>query len=67
MDYGRLSKKEGNKILFANSRGDSPFPFIEEDDNREKDYENIDNIWDEFDRLRDDLDSQAKAKPKYRS
>ena len=67
MDYGRLSKKEGNKILCANARGDSPFPFIGEDDNWEKDYEDIDNIWDEFDRLRDDLDSQAKAKPKYRS
>lgn len=54
---GRMSKKEGNKILFANTRGDSPFPFIDDDDdwNEEDDK---DEIWDKFDRLRDDLDNE---------
>lgn len=51
---GRMSKKEGNKILFANMRGDSPFPFIDDDDDWDED-DDIDEIWDEFDRLRDEL------------
>ena len=62
---GRMSKKDGNKILYASARGDSPFPFIGDDDNWNDD--DIDEIWDEFDRLRDDLDSQNNLKPKYRS
>lgn len=53
---GRMSKKEGNKILFANPRGDSPFPFTDDDDDWEEE-DDIDDIWDEFDRLREDLDN----------
>lgn len=56
--YGRMSKKEGNKILFANARGDSPFPFIGGDDD-----DDIDDILDEFDRLRDDLDAKDEGLP----
>lgn len=56
---GRMSKKEGNKILFANARGDSPFPFIDDDDDWDEE-DDIDEIWDEFDRLRDDLDNGDK-------
>ena len=56
MLYGRMSKKEGNKILFSNARGDSPFPFIGDDD-WDEDDDDIDDIWDEFERLRNDLDA----------
>ena len=68
MLYGRMSKKEGNKILFSNARGDSPFPFIRDDEDWDED-DDIDDIWDEFERLRDDLDSPTgdKVKPKFHS
>ena len=68
MLYGRMSKKEGNKILFSNVRGDSPFPFIRDDEDWDED-DDIDDIWDEFERLRDDLDSPTgdKVKPEFHS
>ena len=69
MLYGRMSRKEGNKILFSNARGDSPFPFIGDDEDWDEDDDDIDDIWDEFERLRDELDSPIgdKVKPKFHS
>ncbi len=55
---GRISKKEGNKILFANARGDSPFPYIDDDDDWDEE-DDIDDIWDEFERLREDIENGA--------
>lgn len=74
---GRMSKKEGDKILYANTRGDSPFPFIDDEDDDWDEEEDIDDIWDEFERLRDELDNENQddelpfsgkskvVKPKY--
>ena len=62
MLYGRMSRKEGNKILFSNARGDSPFPFIGDDEDWDED-DDIDDIWDEFERLRDELDAMDSETP----
>ena len=62
MLYQRMSKKEGNKILYANTRGDSPFPFIDDEDDWD-DVESIDEFLDNLDQLRADLDKGDKRHP----
>lgn len=59
---GRMNKKDVDKILYANTRGDSPFSFMDDGDEWD-DEEDIDAIWDEFEKLRDDLDTQEEELP----